>query len=92
MLLYKAHHMINLAVDSIVVGAMFLGGVLVDEKTMTSLGTLTAVCGLVFWIGKKWQRVDDRLERIEEKVQSLEGACDCQKQEKQEHKLRIKDE
>ncbi len=63
--------MFHLLKDTVTVGAMFATGVILDEKTAIPVGSLAAGCGLVWWLGRKMQKVDDRLEAIENNVEIL---------------------
>lgn len=63
--------MITLAKDAVVFGALFGAGVVLDEKTLLPLGTLGAVCGLVWWLGRKLQRLEDKQEFTTEQRQEL---------------------
>lgn len=64
--------MLHLIKDTASVCSMFAVGVVLDEKTMLPIGTLLTVCGLVWWLGRKLQKIDDRLETIEKSVDNLE--------------------
>lgn len=63
--------MIALIKDTAVIGAIFATGVVIDEKAMIPIGTLLAVCGFVWWMGRKLQRIDDQLETINDKLKTL---------------------
>lgn len=66
------YHMLSLIKDSAVLGAMFGVGVVLDEKALIPIGTLGAVCGMVWWLGRKLQRIEDQQEHILDKVNTLE--------------------
>ncbi len=61
--------MFHLIKDTATVGVLFATGAVIDERTMVPIGTLFTVCGLVWWLSRKLQRVDDRLEHIEKSIQ-----------------------
>ena len=64
--------MLHLIKDTATVGAMFATGVIIDEKSLLPVGSLLTICGLVWWLGRKLQNVDDRLLSIEKSVDGLE--------------------
>lgn len=64
--------MIHFIKDTATVTAMFATGVILDEKSLVPAGTLLTVCGLVWWLGRKLQRIDDRLDEIDRNVNGLE--------------------
>lgn|SRR5512138_2331463 len=69
------HRMINMfhtQITSALFGFIFATGVIVDEKSLVPLGTLGAVCSLVWWVGRKLQRIDDRLEQISKQAEQME--------------------
>lgn len=83
--------MISILKDTAVVGAMFATGVVIDEKAMIPIGTLLTICGLVWWVGRKLQKIDDQLETIGEKLKHLpcETWNKCQIEEKDKKPLKM---
>lgn len=73
------HHnlsMLHYPIISAAFGVIFATGVIVDENSLVPIGTLGAVCAFVWWIGRKLQRIDDRLEGIEKQYEKLEQTAD----------------
>ena len=68
-------HMLHTPFISAFFGALFATGVVIDEKTMIPIGTLACTFMLAFWIGRKLQRIDDRLEVITEQADRMEEAA-----------------
>lgn len=54
-----------------------VSGIVINEATLTSLGSVGFVCGIVWWVGRKFQYIDDRIEELSKIVKSL--PCNCQK-------------
>lgn len=71
-MVHKTIDMIHLAKDTAVVVTMFATGVVIDAATLIPIGSFAAVCGLIWWIARKTQRWDDRLEAIEKSIEGLE--------------------
>lgn len=63
-------------------GTMFGVGVVLDEKSLIPIGTVISVCGMVWWLGRKLQKVDDKLEQLEHslsKLPCMKGDDKCRK-------------
>ena len=45
--------------------------VVLNQNTVISIGTLTGVIGVVWWLGRKFQSLDDKLSAIEKAVDKL---------------------
>ena len=56
-------------------GALFATGVVIDEKSLVPLGTLGCTFILAFWIGRKLQRIEDRLDTITTQANRMEEAA-----------------
>ena len=56
-------------------GALFAAGVVIDEKSLVPLGTLGCTFLLAFWIGRKLQRIEDRLDTITTQANRMEDAA-----------------
>ena len=61
--------------------AIIFAEVIITGATQVNLkeafGVGAVVVGLVWWMGKKFQRLEDKIENIEDRLQSL--PCDKQK-------------
>ena len=68
-------HMLHTPFISAFFGALFATGVVIDEKTMIPIGTLACTFMLAFWIGRKLQRIDDRLDVITRQADRMEDAA-----------------
>lgn len=56
---------IHIIKDSAIGAAALAAGMVIDEKALVPLGTAAAAAGLIFWIGRKIQKIDDRFEGLE---------------------------
>lgn len=66
----ELRHM-NPAVAAVAMGASFAAAFVLDEKTAVPIGSACAICGLIFWIGRKWQKLADKIEDLDIKVSNL---------------------
>lgn len=71
-MLHQHVNMLHYPIISAAFGALFATGVILDENSLVPIGTLGAVCAFVWWIGRKLQRIDDRLEQIERQSSRME--------------------
>lgn len=68
----QTHHMTNLVASASLLGILTFFGTAVsqvDSGTSIPLGEAIAVGGAVFLIGRKLQKLEDRLEQIEKKIE-----------------------
>ena len=63
---HRLMDMFHLPTISALFGVMAATGVVIDEKSLVPVGTIGAVSCIVWWTGRKLQRIDDRIERMEE--------------------------
>jgi len=81
--MFYKYSMLSLIKDTAVLGAMFGAGVVIDEKALMPVGTLIAVCGMVWWLGRKLQRIEDQQEHILHQMNNLqcvrEKSCSIRK-------------
>ena len=68
-------HMLHTPLISAFFGALFATGVVIDEKSLVPLGTLGCTFLLAFWIGRKLQRIEDRLDTITTQANRMEEAA-----------------
>ena len=67
--------MLHTPLISATFGALFAMGVIIDEKSMVPIGTLGCAFMLAFWIGRKLQKIDDRLDTITVQANRMEEAA-----------------
>lgn len=53
---------------------LFGTGTVLDEKTLIPIGTGLAVGGLLIWVGRKLQSIDDKFQTLDDKFRILEEA------------------
>ncbi len=62
--------------------------VILDEKLSISAGYFSATVVLIWWIARKWQKIVDKLEALDQKVSSLQcvrqGECKFDKSDSDE--------
>lgn len=58
-------------ISAVTLGVTFAVGFILDEKTAVPVGSACAICGLIFWIGRKWQKLSDKIEDLDQKVSNL---------------------
>lgn len=81
----QTHHMTNLVASASLLGILTFFGTAVsqvDSNTRIPLGEAIAVGGAVFLIGRKLQKMDDRLEAIEKDLKRRPcqlGSCSAEK-------------
>ena len=72
---HRLAHMLHTPIISAAFGALFATSVVIDEKSLVPVGTLGCTFLLAFWIGRKLQRIDDRLEVITKQADRMEEAA-----------------
>lgn len=73
-----------LLLKSIAYGSAFAAAITIDQATLIPVGTVITIGGGIWYLGRKLQQIDDRLEngdkrfeRIEAKLESLPCNSDC---------------
>jgi len=61
--------MLQVPTLSALFGAIAGAGVVLDEKSLVPVGTIGAVSTIVWWVGRKMQHVDDRLDTLTAQVE-----------------------
>lgn len=59
-----------------VIGSMFGAGVVIDEHALLPVGTIVSICGLIWWLGRKLQSIDDSLKSLEKGQQVVHDRID----------------
>lgn len=52
-------------------GIAFATALVIDHQLLIPLGSVLTVGSGIWWFGRKLQRIDDRMERMEEKLAEL---------------------
>lgn len=53
------------AINGLIVGTAAAASVVIDEKAMLPIGTFITLAGVVWWMGRKLQKIDDQLEHMQ---------------------------
>jgi hypothetical protein len=73
------------------IGGVTGGSILIAEIALTgntnvpiesAVGVCVFVCGMVWWLGRKFQSIDDRFDQIERKLKDLPCGHKCNKENK----------
>ena len=93
----RLNDMLHLPTISALFGAMAATGVVVDEHALIPIGTMGAIGCIIWWVGRKLQSIDDRIEfigrqanrmeRVANRIEALpcmnnETKIDCDRSEK----------
>lgn len=66
--------MLQLPSLSAIFGLLAAAGVIIDEKTLVPVGTIGAVATIIWWVGRKLQHIDDRLDDLKNQVNEMKQA------------------
>lgn len=50
--------------NACIFGPVFLAGIVIDERSLIPVGSVCAIMGGVWWLGRKLQNIDDRLDNL----------------------------
>lgn len=58
-------------IPAVTLGVAFAATFILDEKTAIPVGSAVFVCSAVFWVGRKYQRLADKIDELDEKIDNL---------------------
>ena len=64
--------MIHLPTISALLGVVAATGVVLDEHSLIPIGTMGAIGCIIWWVGRKLQSIDDRIEFIGRQANRME--------------------
>lgn len=61
-------------------------GVTIDESTLLPIGSTAVLFGIVWWVGRKFQSIDDRLSALSKQIDTLPccGTVECRNKDEEE--------